>query len=542
MSADFDAIVIGGGHNGLAAAAWLAKAGRKVLVLERRATLGGAAATEELFPGYRFNTGAPDAGLLSAQVIDGLELDKHGLEFVESAVAAFALQSDGRGLTLWRDAERSAMEIAAFSAKDARAFEEYVRQTRRFAGVLTQMARLQPPTLTSNSIGLLAKWARLALNVRGLGGRDMMEFMRVLPMSAAQYLNEHFESDALKGLLGSFSVTGQMQGPRASGTVFMLLYQLMGAGNGYRASQVVKGGVGRVSEVLARAAKARGAEVRTEAGVKEIVAEGGKVKGVRLETGELVSAGLVLSSADPRTTFLNLLGAGQLEPRMMRRLRNVKLRGSTASVHLALSGMPEFTAAGADVQKLQGDIVICPSLDYAERAYDDAKHGRISAQQVLIARMPSLLDASLAPAGKQAMSIIVRYAPYKVDKYTDKQGDKGQSVLSAQNWDERRNESGDLAITTMSEYAPNLQSLISERSVITPLDYERDYGLAEGSEMQGQMGLDQLLPMRPAPGFVGYRSPIDGLYLCGAGAHPGGGATGLPGIGAAKQAHKEIAK
>lgn len=525
MKPDLDAIVIGGGHNGLAAAAWLAKAGRKVLVLERRATLGGAAATEELFPGFRFNTGAPDAGLLPAQVAGALELSKHGLEFIGSALAAFAPQRDGRGLTLWRDAERSAMEIAAFSAKDARVFEEYVRQTRRFAGVLAQMARLQPPTLTSNSIGLLAKWARLALNVRGLGGRSMMEFMRVLPMSAAQYLNEHFESDALKGLLGSFSVSGQMQGPRASGTVFMLLYQLMGSGNGTRASQAVKGGVGRVSEVLARAAKAHGAEVRTSTGVKEIVAEGGKVKGVRLESGELVSAELVLSSADPHTTFLNLLGPGQLEPRMMRRLRNVKLRGSTASVHLALSGVPEFTAAGGDAQRLQGDIVISPSLDYVERAYDDAKHGRMSAEPILIARMPSLLDASLAPAGKQAMSITVRYAPYE---------------LSEGDWDAQRERLGDLVVDTLAQYAPNLKSLIANRKVITPLDYERDYGLAEGSEMQGQMGLDQLLLMRPAPGFVGYRSPIDGLYLCGAGAHPGGGVTALPGIGAAKQAAKEM--
>ncbi len=521
---DFDAIVIGGGHNGLTAAAWLAKAGRKVLVLERRATLGGAAATEELFPGFRFNTGSPDAGLLSAQVIDALELNKHGLEFVESPVAAFAPQADGRGLTLWRDAERSAMEIAAFSGKDARAFEEYMRQSSRFANVLAQMARLQPPTLTRNSLGLLAAWARLALNVRGLGGRSMMEFLRVLPMSATQYLNEHFESDALKGLLGSFSVIGSMQGPRASGTTFMLLYQLMGAENGYRTSQVVKGGVGRVSEVLALAAKAHGAEVRTGAGVKEIVAEGGKVKGVRLENGELVSAGLVLSSADPRTTFLRLLGAGQLEPRMMRRLRNVKLRGSTASVHLALSGVPEFTAASGDPQRLQGDIVICPSLDYAERAYDDAKHGRMSAQPILIARIPSLLDASLAPAGKQAMSIIVRYAPYK---------------LAESDWNAEREKLGNLAVKTLSAHAPNLKSLISNRSVITPLDYERDYGLSEGSEMQGQMGLDQMLLMRPAPGFVGYRSPIGGLYLCGAGAHPGGGVTGLPGMNAAKQAEKE---
>jgi phytoene dehydrogenase-like protein len=244
-----------------------------------------------------------------------------------------------------------------------------------------------------------------------------------------------------------------------------------------------------------------------------------------LANGETISADTVLSSADPRTTFLNLLGPGQLEPRMMRRVRSVKLRGSTASVHLALSGPPEFAAAGSDAQLLSGDIVICPSLDYAERAYDDAKHGRMSALPVLIARIPSLLDSTLAPAGRHAMSIIVRYAPYK---------------LAEGNWGAQRERLGDLAVDTLAQFTPNIKSLIANRKVISPLDYERDYGLAEGSEMQGQMGLDQLLLMRPVPGFVGYRSPIAGLYLCGAGAHPGGGVTGLPGIGAARQAHKEI--
>jgi phytoene dehydrogenase-like protein len=525
MKSDFDAIVIGGGHNGLAAAAWLAKAGRKVLVLERRATLGGAAATEELFPGFHFNTGAPDAGLLSPQVIDALEMNKHGLEFIESPVAAFAPQADGRGLTLWRDAERSAMEIAAFSAKDARAFHNFVRQSQRFAAVLAQMARLQPPTLKRNSLGLLAAWARLAVGVRGLGGRSMMAFLRALPMSAAQYLNEQFESDALKGLLSSFSVTGSMQGPRASGTAFMLLYQMMGAESGYRTSHVLKGGVGQLSEILARAASGHGAEIRTRAEIRNINVKGNKVVGVTLASGETISAGTVLSSADPRTTFLNLLGPGQLEPRVMRRLRSVKLRGSTAGVHLTLNGLPEFTAAGSDAQRLQGDIVICPSLDHAERAYDDAKHGRMSAQPILIARIPSLLDANLAPAGKHTMSILVRYAPYK---------------LGETNWDEQRERLGELVVSTLSNYAPNLQSLITNLRVITPLDYERDYGLAEGGEMHGQTGLDQLLLMRPAPGFVGYRSPIDGLYLCGAGAHPGGGVTGLPGFLAAKQAYRDI--
>lgn len=513
----YDAVVIGGGHNGLAAAAWLAKAGRRVVLVEKRATFGGAASTEELFPGFHFNIGAPDARLLSPELMSKLELHKHGLEFIEAAVAAFAPLADGKNLTLWRDTERTAMELAAHSANDARAYWEFTRQRERFANTLSQMAHLRPPNLNKSPASLLFAWARLALRVRGLGGKDMMEFMRVLPMSSAQWLNEHFETDALKGLFGATAVTGLMQGPRASGTAFMLLYQLMGGLSG----NAVRGGAGRVSAALAAAAKAHGAELRTGAGVAEILTENDAVHGVKLESGEVLEADAVLSSADPRTTFSGLVGPAKLEPRMYRRLRTLKLRGSTASVHLALSGLPTF---GVESERLTGDIIISPSLDYAERAYDDAKHGRVSSEPVLIIRIPSLLDSSLAPAGKHAMSVTVRYAPYK---------------LSGSDWDAQREKLGDPVVETLSKYAPDLKSLINHRKVVTPLDYERDYGLAEGSEMHGQMGLDQLLLNRPAPGFVGYRSSIAGLYLCGAGAHPGGGLTGLPGMLAAQQAIKE---
>jgi phytoene dehydrogenase-like protein len=524
MSIRYDFIVIGAGHNGLTAAAKLAKAGRKVLVLERRANVGGAAATEELIPGFKFNIGAPDAGLLLPTVANELELGKHGLEFIESPVAAFAPSTHGRGLTLWHEAQRSALEIAAHSAGDARAFENYQQQNERFACMLANIAALQPPHLVNNSLSLLAAWGLLALKLRGLGGRDMMEFMRVLPMSAYLYLNEHFETDLLKGLIASTSITGLMQGPRASGTTFMLLYQQLGGPNGgFRSGRVVRGGIGNLSHALRRAAEANGAEVRTGVAITRILATDGKVRGVELADGEVIEAKAVLSSADPRTTFLGLLGAPELTPRISRRLRSLKLRGSTATVHLALNGLPTFTAA-SDPQRLSGPIVICPSVDYAERAFNDAKHGRLSEQPVLEARIPSLLDPSLAPSDRHAMTITVRYAPYK---------------LTDSNWDVARNLVADRAIQTLAHFAPDLESQISDRHVITPLDYERDYGLAEGSEMHGQMGLDQLLLMRPVPGFVGYRSPIDGLYLCGAGAHPGGGVTGAPGYNAAKQAHKE---
>ncbi|MEX1143532.1 MAG: NAD(P)/FAD-dependent oxidoreductase [Anaerolineales bacterium] len=525
MSADFDVIVIGGGHNGLVAAAWLARVGRKVLLLERRASLGGAAATEELFPGFHFNTGAPDAGMLLPSVIDRLDLPKYGLEFIQNPVAAFAPQPDGRALTLWRDAEKSAFEIASFSANDARAFHGFQKQNERFSKILADFASLQPPAIKTNSAGLLTSWARLALKVRGLGRRDMMELLRIAPMSAHHYLNEHFESEALKGLLASVSVIGSMQGPRASGTAFMLLYQQLGGPNGgFRSSRPIRGGVGKLSSALSTCARAHGAEIKTSAAVHSILSEAGRVLGVRMESGEEIRASAVLSSADPRTTFLGLLGAPQLEPRFSRRLRSLKLRGSTASVHLALSGLPEFTSAQGDEPRLSSAIVISPSLDYAEQAYDDAKYRRISSRPILEARIPSLLDPSLAPSGSHVLSITVRYAPFQ---------------LAESDWDSQREPLGDLAVETLARFAPDLGSLIQNRRVITPLDYEREYGLSEGSIMHGQMGLDQMLLMRPIPDFVSYRSPVGGLYLCGAGAHPGGGVTGAPGLNAAMQAHRE---
>jgi phytoene dehydrogenase-like protein len=535
MKPEFDIIVIGGGHNGLVAAAWLAKAGRRVLVLERRETLGGVASTEELIPGYQFNIGAPDAGMLLPQVIDALDLKRHGLEFIENPVATF---DPVTGLTLWRDIEKTQQELSKLSPKDADAWPKYLKQTERFANILAQMAGLQPFALKGSPLGLLLSWAQIALRVRGLGGKDpssprsgslgigMMEFLRVLPMSAYQFLNERFESAALKGLLSSVALTGLMQGPRAAGTAFMLLYQQIGGPNGgYRSSRTIRGGLGQLITALAKAAQAAGAEIRTGAAVQSLLTENGRVAGVRLSDGGTIRVKAVLSSADPRTTFLDVLSAPELSLRFSRRFRNLKFQGSTASVHLALSGLPDFPSANGETQRLSGSIVICPSIDYAEQAHDDAKYGRFSEKPILEIRIPSLLDPSLALTGKHTMSIIFRFAPYR---------------LRESDWDSQRERLGDVAVSTLAKYAPDIQALVTDRRVITPLDYEKEYGLAEGSISHGQMGLDQLLLMRPVPGFVGYRSPVAGLYLCGAGAHPGSGVSGAPGLSAAKQAHKEL--
>jgi phytoene dehydrogenase-like protein len=372
---------------------------------------------------------------------------------------------------------------------------------------------------------VLASWAKLALKLRGMGGKDMMEFLRVLPMSAYQFLNERFESEALKGMLSSVALTGLDQGPRAAGTAFMLLYQQIGGnGGGYRSTKKVRGGTGALIYALEKASQNAGVEIRTDASVASILAENGKINGVRLQGGEEIAGKAVLSSADPRTTFLDLVGRPQLSPRTSRRVRNLKLRGTTANIHLALSGLPDFPAANGEKDRLSGAIVVSPSIDYAERAHDDAKYGRIAEEPILEACIPSLLDPSLAPSGQHTMSITLLFAPY---------------WLREMEWNSQRERLGDIAVETLAKHSPNLEGLITNRHVITPMDYESEYGLAEGSTHQGQMSLDQLLLMRPVPGFVGYRSPIKGLYLCGAGAHPGGGITGAPGWNAAGQAHRE---
>lgn len=519
MSAAYDVIVLGGDPNGLAAAARLAKAGRRVLLLERRDALGGAATSAELFPGFHFNTGWPDAGLLDADLVKSLDLAAHGLEFLPSPVAAYAL---GSGITLWRDPHRTASELHEHSIPDAQAFNDYAQEVEDFAAVLRRMARLEPPGLAQRPVRLLLAWAGVALAARGLGPRGLLDFMRVLPMSARHYLERHFQNEALIGALAAASVSELMQGPRAAGTAFKLLYgQLAGDSGGYRSAQRVKGGLAALNRALASAVRHAGGEVRTGIDVQRILVEHYHVVGVELTDGSRFSAKAILSTASPRQTLLDWVGGPNLQPRDVRRLRNIKYQGSTATVHLALSGLPNFDASQ---EQLSGDIVLCPSLDYAERAYDAAKYGQLSADPIIIARIPSLLDASLAPAGQHTLSVTVRYAPYQ---------------LRDGNWGQQREALGDLVVRKLEAHAPGLSQLVLRREVITPLDYERDYGLPEGSFTQGQMGLDQLLTMRPIPGFASYRSPVDGLYMGGDGAHPGGGVSGLPGYNAAGQLVKE---
>ncbi len=500
----YDTLIIGGGHNGLTTAAYLAKAGRKVLVLEARETLGGIAATEELIPGHRFNTGWQGAPLLRPEVIADLKLD---IPWVDTPVHYFAPPlrhnpGSGAGLTLWGDVSRSVDSISKISARDAEQYPKFVAFMERIAGVLAAMMTLTPPSVPDlPPLSELFPWAKVALKVKGLGERDMMEFMRILPMSAHDFMSEWFETNELKGIFGMQSVTGMMLGPMGAGTTLGLLYQWTGR----RGPGIVLGGVGAVSAALAEAARSFGAEIRTGVRVASVTVENGKAIGVRTASGETIPAGTVVSSVDPRQTLFDLVGAPHLPVKVMRRVRNIRFRGSTATVHFALREAPDF---GVSAEHLGGQVVICPSLEYLERAYDDAKYRQVSARPALAASLPCVNDDSFAPG----MSVVVRYVPFGAD---------------ASGLAER-------VLDTLADYAPNIREVVTGAKVITPDDYAHAYGLADGSWMHGQMGLDQLLMNRPIPGMGGYLTPVGGLYLCGSGTHPGGGVTGAPGYNAAR--------
>ncbi len=569
-NSQYDAIIIGGGHNGLVTAAYLAKAGKKVLVLEQRETLGGVAATEEIreAPGFKFNTGATDAGMLRPEIVAELKLRQHRLEFIESPVTVFAPQPDGPALTLWRDPRETLADIGRFSPTDAEKFPAFIRLLTTLTGVLDKIMTLPPPSLEEIKPGELVPWAKLGLKLKGLGQKEMMEFLRVLPMSVSELLDEWFESDALKGVLGTAGITGLMQGPQAQGTTFVLLYNYLGAAasGGFRASRFVLGGIGQLSAALASAARhaGHGAHIRTEAEVVQILLEEDtntgekRAVGVVLASGEEILAKAVISNADPRRTFFGLVGAPNLEPHFVRRVKNIRYRGCVAKVNLALSGLPKFTSLtppyfpprerggtgegdiGGWGEYLGGHTLISPSLEYLERAYDDAKYGRFSTQPYLDVVIPTVLDPSLAPSGQHVMSITMQYAPYHLRQGSGG-GEAGDAKRGGASWDDRQRQIlGDTIINTLAQYAPNLKDLIRHCQVITPLDWERDYGLTEGNIYHGEMTLDQLLFMRPVAGYGQYRTPVDRLYLCGSGTHPGGGITGAPGYNAAREILRDL--
>jgi phytoene dehydrogenase-like protein len=519
----YDAIVVGAGHNGLVAAGYLARAGLRVLVLEQRERVGGAADTAEIEPGVRVPVLAHTVGRLRPTVVRDLGLAEHGLSLIEPDVRVFAPQPDGRAITLWGDPLRTGQELRSWSATDGGAYAEFDRSLRAMAGFLARMLALTPPDLRSPSLADALGGLRIGLGFRGLRRRDAQALLRVLPMSVADFVSESFEGDALRGILAARGIQYTAMGPRAAGTTAVLLVDSAGHDGGAAGQAVyARGGPGALSAALADAVRSSGGEVRTGAEVSRITQRDGVVSGVALVSGEEIAAPVVVSNADPRRTLLELVEPDALGPTLAWRAGNLRMPGSVAKVNLSLSALPRFTADTVDdgERRLRGRIVIATGLDSLERAADDAKYGRASAEPYLEATIPTLLDSTLAPEGRHVMSVLVQYAPYR---------------LREGSWETEGERLSERVMAVLERHAPGIGRLVTARQVLTPVDLERDYGLSGGHPYHGEPGLDQIFAWRPLLGYARYRLPLEGLYLCGAGAHPGGGVTGAPGANAARE-------
>ncbi|HKZ90487.1 MAG TPA: NAD(P)/FAD-dependent oxidoreductase [Thermoplasmata archaeon] len=522
--ATYDAIVVGAGHNGLIAAAYLGKAGKRVLVLERRHVLGGAAVTEEIHPGFQFSELSYVCSMLRPEIIWGLDLPSHGFHVIPQD-ASFTPLPDGKFLSYRGDDEEAFREISKFSRRDAEAMTPYSQLMTRTAKFIAPMLMMTPPDLASLGPSNLRKLFRLYRHFKAVGEQELHTFAQLMTMSAADFLDEWFESEPLKGGLCADGITGAFLGPRSPGTAWMLLHHFMGEVEGpHRSWGFVRGGTGMVSEAIAGAARAYGVEIRASADVRRILVKDGRAHGVELANGETIRSRVVVSNADPKRTFLTLVEPGNLPSDYVRGIQNFNLEGSAAKVNLALSERPDFGCLPGDGPHLSGIITIGPDTEYIERAYDDAKYGDFSRRPFIDVCIPSTLDPSVAPPGKHIMSMFVQYAPYTLRKGT---------------WPERREDFGDTVIETLEEYVPNLRKIILHRQVISPWDVEREFGLTGGNIFHGEPTPDQLFFLRPVPGWAQYRTPIKGLYLCGSGTHPGGGIMGAPGHNAAREILKD---
>ncbi|HJU64039.1 MAG TPA: NAD(P)/FAD-dependent oxidoreductase [Gemmatimonadaceae bacterium] len=510
----YDVVVIGGGHNGLVNAAYLARAGRRVLVLERRERVGGAAVTEEVFPGFKFSVFSYVVSLLRPEIIRELELPRHGLHVLplESTVTPLP---NGDYLASWGDHDRTRREIYRHSPRDADAYDEFGKLMHHMAMAVRPILAMMPPDPTSLSPGELLSMARLGKHFNDLPQRHFHALVKLMTMSSADYLDEWFECEPLKATKSASGIIGTFLGPRSPGTAYVLLHHYFGEIDGaFRAWGFAKGGTGAISEAIASAARGFGAEIRTGASVERVLVKDGRALGVVLHGGEEIRARVVVSGLDPRRTFLDLLDSRELPDDLVEAVRRFKFRGSSGKVNLALSELPDFTCMPGHGEHLRGAFSISPSIEYLERAYDDAKYGQFSRQPYMDIVIPSMIDPGMAPAGKHVMSIFVQYAPYAV---------KG-------GWNASRREAfGDAVIDTLARFAPNIKQAILHRQVITPWDIEQITGLSEGNIFQGELALHQLFFLRPAPAWSSYRTPVRQYYQCGAGTHPGGGVMGASG-------------
>ncbi len=516
-----DAIFVGGGHNGLAAATLLARQGVKTLVLERRPVVGGSAITTELHPGFSISTLA-HAAQPAPLLLKELQLARHGLELIEPDPYLFAPLPDGRSLVLEHSVEASAASIATFSAEDARRYPDFCKTLARVRGFASHVLSAPPPEIERPSANDLWSMLMTGRRFRGLGKRDAYRLLRWAPMSAADFVSEWFESEPLRAAIAAGGILGTATGPRSAGSTAVLLLR---ASSGDGRPRLVRGGLGALTTALAAAARAAGVAIRVDADVRRIDVRNRRATGVTLASGETLAARAVVSNADPRRTMLGLVDPVELDPAYLARIRNYRSEGRVVKINLALSALPEFTAVAGNPRALSGLIHIGPDLDYLERAFDASKYGGWSPRPHLEITIPSLTDHSLAPAGGHVMSISAQFAPYR---------------LRGSDWTVAAPAFADAVIDVLAEYAPNIRSLILKREVITPIAMETEYGLTGGHIFHGELALDQLFTMRPLLGWARYRTPIAGLYLCGAGTHPGYGVSGLSGMNAAREILRDL--
>ncbi len=510
----YDVIVIGGGHNGLVNAAYLARAGKKVLVLERRHLVGGAAVTEEIIPGFKFSVCSYVVSLLRPEIIRDLDLPRHGLEILPLD-GTFTPMPNGDYLWRVNDHGKTMREIRRHSRFDAEAYEEFGKAMLQMCRFVKPILSMVPPDPTTLNPKDLFKLLFLGRRFQDLSGEDKYNQVQLMTMSAIDFLDQWFETDVLKATMSASGIIGTFLGVRSPGTAYVLLHHYMGEIDGaFRAWGFARGGTGAISNAIADAARESGVEIKTQTAVAQILIKHGKPIGVATTSGDEYLAPVISSSVDPNLTFLKMIDPEHLSDEFRAEVKRYKFRGSSGKVNLALDALPNFTCLPGEGHHLRGAISISPSVDYMERAYDDAKYGKYSHRPYIDIVIPSLTDPSLAPPGKHVMSCFVQYAPYKL-----KEG----------NWDEKREDFGDNVIDTIAEHAPNLKNIIIGRQVVTPLDLEREWGLTEGNIFQGELSLEQLFFLRPVPGWAQYKTPIKNLWMCGSATHPGGGIMGAPG-------------
>jgi len=517
----FDAVIIGAGHNGLVTAAYLARAGRRVLVLESRELVGGCAVTEEIWPGYKVSTASYLSSLMQEKVVRELELEKFGYRVDAKDPAFFSPFPDGRHLFMWQDRAKTLAEIAKFSHKDAEAYPKYEAHLERLAIVAESLLLTTPPDFPPRGPGDYVEFLKLAGKLRGLSRDEIVGLVKIFTQSAADFLDQWFESEQLKVTLATDGVIGANGGPKSPGTAYILLHHCMGGVNGHRGLWgFVRGGMGAVSNAIADSARAKGVTIRTSAPVAKILVRDKQARGVALDSGEEIAANIVASNLDPRRTFLKLTDPADLPPDFLEAIKNFRSEGTSLKMNLALSGLPEFTAyPGAPGPQHRATMHICPSVEYIERAWDDAKYGKPSQNPLIEMTIPTMYDPTLAPPGRHIMGIFLQYAPYTLKDTT---------------WDELREPYAERILDVIEAYCPNIRSIVVERQTLTPLDLERRFGITGGNIFHGEMSLDQMFVLRPVAGWAKYRTPLKNLYLCGSGAHPGGGVMGAPGHNAAQ--------